>query len=112
MSKVDRTYCTAADFARETGYDRTTIAKWIKAGKLRGFKRRNKRGHHRIPFKYLTPRYIDKNKKANPRSDKSWSDVELYQLRINIDKDLDTLCILLQGRSRNAIKVKRCRIKR
>jgi len=108
---IDRTYCTAADYARLTGYDRTTVLEWIKAGRIRSKKRAGPYSRHKIFQKYFKPNYINKIKKANSHYKKWWTDTELYVLRGHMDKKIGTLAALLPNRTKNAIKIKRTRIR-
>jgi len=106
------TYCTAADMARVTGYDRSTVLDWIRCGKVRARKRLRPYAHHRIFAKYFRSEFINKVKKTNPHSETWWTDAELYILRSNIDEKISALERLIPHRTKTAIKVKRTRERR
>ena len=106
---VDRTYCTAADYARLTGHDRTTIAVYIKQGKIKAFKKKKPNGRYRICGYCFDPDWVGRIRKENPVSGRRWSRTELYILRVHIHAPLDDLTKLLKNRSRAAIAAMRCR---
>ena len=112
MKMTDRLYCTAADYARATGYDRSTVLDWIKTGAVRAIKDRKPRAHHRIFYKYFKPEYLVRFAKPDPRHKKWWTPAELYILRGNMDADAAALAALLPHRTATAIKVKRKRERR
>lgn len=109
---IDRTYCTAADYARLTGYDRTTVADWIKAGIINAKKRKKKGSHYRIYKKYFHSKFIQSLIKADFKHETVWTSVELHVLRGNINKPIGALMKLLPHRTKTAIKVKRTRERR
>jgi len=109
---VDRSYCTAADMARETGYHRSTVVGWIKAGRIRSVKKRTSRSVYRIYQKYFATGFIKKLKKSDRRHGTTWTAAELCVLGNNMGKGLDSLTAMLPGRTRSAICVRRSRERR
>jgi len=109
---LDRSYCTAADLARETGYHRTTVAAWIKAGKVKSVKKEKANSHYRIYLKYFKKGFIGSLRKADMKHGKWWTATEIFVLRNNMNKDMGAMVAILPHRTQNAIAIKRTRERR
>ena len=115
MNRYD--YSTAADYARLTGFDRTTIAAWIKAGKIgargRHKKTKPKNSHYKISECEFRPGRIAaaKAKKPYPKHGKTYSAAELHVLQNNEHLSAHTIAFMI-GRNENSVRIKRCRMRR
>lgn len=109
----DYDYSTAADYARASGYHRTTIVKWIKLGKIAAVnktvksKKKNRNKHWKIAHKSI----MFPVKKPHHNQGRSWSSAEKYILKNNLHLQVAELEKIIH-RSRNAIKIMKCRIKK
>lgn len=108
-------YSTAADYARMTGFHRTTIVEWIKAGKLGVFNQKNKKpnAHWKICQKDMKRKVVValKSQKPYPKHGKSYSDTELYVLMNNQHLPAKTIAKMI-GRNERSVRIKLCRMQK
>ncbi len=104
-------HSTAADLARMTGYHRTTIVEWIRAGKVGAWGKATKSPncHYKIYDKEFRPRNVERLKggKPYPKHSKTYSNAEMYIMR-NCAQLPARVVARMIGRSANAVRVKRC----
>lgn len=99
---------SAAEFARETNYDVSTIIDYIQKGIIRAYKKKP-RQHYKIPENQK--KKLKLLKKSYPKYSKSYSDIEIRIIMNN--KDLTNKIIAkMIGRTENSVKVKRCRMRK
>jgi transposase len=102
--------CNSAQaFAREVGVHRTTVVEWIKKGRVKALP--HKKGERwYIGEKQFGKDNVERLKKPYPKYSKPYSEAELHVIR-NATEDIKTVAKML-GRSPNAIKIKRHRMRK
>ena len=113
MSRSENSnYQTLADYARYCGVDRSTVLAWVRSGRIKSRKKDNSKKHHRLNeelFYHNGPKYMG-FKKPYPKYSTSWSETEIYVLKSWTGTDEQLAKAI--GRSVNAVRIKRSRIKR
>ena len=113
MNKYD--YSTAAAFAREVGYDESTVLDWIKAGKVKAYGRKSKpAGAHCKIYNYeFRPSNIARIRaqKPYPKHNKPYSDTEIIVLCMYRHLTARQLAEMI-GRNKCSVKAMRRRLRR
>ena len=106
-------YSSAADYARLSGYDRSTIYDWIRQGKIsvRNKTYKSKKKNRNCKWKISHYEMMRPKIKENPKWKTTWKPYEVKILKDNMNLDIDTLSRMI-GRTKNAVKIKKCRLKR
>ena len=105
-------YSTAAALAREIGYDRSTVADWIREGKIKAFSRA-RTTHYKIFDYEFKPANLKrlKQQKPYPKHKKPYSETEVYILRHCQSLTARQIATIL-CRNVTSVRVKRSRLRR
>lgn len=99
---------SAAEFARETNYDVSTIIDYIQKGTIRAYRKKFKQ-HYKIPENQV--KKIKLLQKPYQKFSKNYSDAEIRIIMNN--KDLPNKVIAkMIGRTETSVRVKRCRMRK
>ena len=105
-------YSTAADYARITGYHRTTIVERIKCGEIsvvnKCGKKENPKRRWRISHKAMRRAQPEK---PYPKHYARWTATEDYVLINNYGKPICILAEML-GRNANSVRIRLCRLRK
>lgn len=96
-------YNTACDYARASGLHPSTVACWIRSGKIKGYKPKKSK------FWRIALVEFSRVKPKKDKSNKYWSKTEVYILKNNLHLSNEVLTKMIK-RSVGAIKIKRHRL--